>query len=91
MAARAAAPEFVDDFWFGVRRERRCFPVDASPFRQTLQPKAIGAVIEVANKVFAGRADLSLPEWIDTWPTLRKEAALHPDAGGRRLTAKSSD
>jgi len=29
--------------------QRRCFPVGASPTRQTLQPEAIGAVMEVTK------------------------------------------
>jgi len=33
----------------GVRRERRRFPVGASPTRQPLQPEAIGAVMEVTK------------------------------------------
>jgi hypothetical protein len=33
----------------GVRRERRRFPVGASPTRRTLQPEATGAVMEVTK------------------------------------------
>ena len=33
----------------GVRRERRRFPVGASPTRQPLQPEATGAVMEVTK------------------------------------------
>ena len=33
----------------GVRRDKRRFPVGASPTRQPLQPEAIGAVMEVTK------------------------------------------
>jgi hypothetical protein len=33
----------------GVRRERRHFPVGANPTRQTLQPEATGAAMEVTK------------------------------------------
>jgi hypothetical protein len=35
----------------GVRRERRRFPVGASPTRQVLQPEATGATVEVTKRL----------------------------------------
>ena len=35
----------------GVRRERRRFPVGASPTRQLLQPEATGATMEVTKSL----------------------------------------
>jgi hypothetical protein len=57
-----ASPAHDDEmFAMGVRRERRRFPVGASPTRQPLQPEATGAVIEETKWLNATQRRMQIP------------------------------